>query len=107
MSRSTKKSSTVKKYSKSAAWLDPSIKLKPSDLAQSSLNMSVDEYPMILQFNNIQDNSAQVHSSVDIDQPLFQPSVKVIIFQDYAPFAIHEQKLYFRNNDSVCLHSFV
>ena len=92
-----------KKYSKNSSsnWLDPSSKLKPSDLSKSSVDVVMDDYPMIIEFNNIQDNTCQVHSSVDIDQPLFQPSPKVVVFEDYAPFAVHERKLYFRNNDSV------
>lgn len=44
---------------------------------------------------------AQTHSLVDIDQPLFQPSPKIVVFEDYAPFAVHEKKLFFRNNDGV------
>jgi len=92
-----------KKYSKliSTNWLDPSSKLKPSDLCKSSVDVVADDYPKIIEFNNIQDNTCQVHSNVDIDQPLFQPSPKVVVFEDYAPFAIHEKKLFFRNNDSV------
>ena len=82
-------------------WLDPSIKLKPSDLEKPSLNVSADDYPMIVEFNNLQDNSSQVRCTVDIDEPLFQPAPKVVIFKDYAPFATHEKKLFFRNNDSV------
>lgn len=96
-----KKTRKGDKYSKGATWLDPSVKLRPSDLALASVNVSADDYPMIEKFNNIQDNSAHVHSTVDVDQPLFQPSVKVIVFEDYAPFAVHEKKVYFRNNDSV------
>ena len=32
---------------------------------------------------------------------MFQPSPKIVVFDDYAPFAVHEKKLFFRNNDSV------
>ena len=97
----TSKKAVSKKYSNTATWLGPSVKLKPSDLAMSSVNVSAEDYPMIEKFNNLQDNSSQVHSTVDVDQPLFQPSVKVIVFEDYAPFAVHEKKVFFRNNDSV------
>jgi hydrocephalus-inducing protein len=92
-----------KKYAKTSAsnWLDPSSKLKPSDLCKSSVDVVADDYPRIIEFNNIKDNSCQVHSTVDIDQPLFQPSPKVVVFEDYAPFTSHEKKLFFRNNDSV------
>ena len=47
------------------------------------------------------DNTAQLQSSVKSDQPLFQASPNVVFFEDYAPFSIHEKRLYFRNNDSV------
>ena len=92
-----------KKYAKSTnlSWLDPSSKLKPSDLSKPSLDVVADDYPMIVEFNNMQDNTSQIHSTVDIDQPLFQPSPNVVVFEDYATFAVHEKKLYFRNNDSV------
>eukprot|EP00605_Chrysophyceae_sp_TOSAG23-4_P000636 GSChrysophyteH1.ASY1.ANO1.717.1 assembled CDS len=82
-------------------WLDPSAKLKPSDLEKPSLNVSADDYPLIIEFCNLQDNSSQIHSTVEIDRPLFKPAPKVVIFEDYAPFATHEKKLFFRNNDSV------
>lgn len=102
------KTSTLnyKKYSKHTAstWLDPSLKLKPSDLSKSSVDVVADDYPIIVEFNNIHDNTCQVHSTVDIDQPLFQPSPKVVVFEDYAPFAVHEKRIYFRNNDSVSLN---
>jgi len=92
-----------KKYTGNTAqnWLDPSAKLKPSDLEKPSLNVSADDYPLIIEFCNLQDNSNQIHTTVEIEQPLFQPAPKVVIFEDYAPFATHEKKLFFRNNDSV------
>jgi hypothetical protein len=91
-----KKYEKVTKYSR-----DPSLKLKPSDMSKSSLNIAGEDYPMIIEFVNILDNTSQIHSSVDIDQTLFEPSPNIIIFEDYAPFTIHEKKLYFRNRDSV------
>jgi hypothetical protein len=91
-----KKYDKVTKYSR-----DPNIKLKPSDLSQASVNISGEDYPMIIEFVNILDNTSQIHSTVDIEQPLFEPAPNIIIFEDYAPFAIHEKKLYFRNKDSV------
>ncbi len=86
---------------KSSGVVDPSRKLKPSELAVSSATFSSEDYPMIVKFNNLLDNSANLHSTVDIDHPLFEPSMKVVIFEDYAPFAVHEKKIFFRNNDSV------
>jgi hypothetical protein len=94
-----------KKYTKSAtSTFDPSVKLRPSDLCStSSLNIAVNDYPKIVEFNNIADNTAQVHSSVDIDHPLFQPSPNVLVFEDYSAFSVQEKKLFFRNNDSVSI----
>ena len=91
------------KYSKvsSMAYIDPSTRLKPSDLIKPALDVVADDYPMIIEFNNLQDNSSQIHCMVDIDQPLFQPSPKIVLFEDYTPFAVQEKKLFFRNNDSV------
>jgi hypothetical protein len=92
-----------KKYAKTLPqnWLDPSSKLKPSDFAKPSIDIFADDYPMIIEFNNMHDNTSQTHSTVDIDQPLFQPSPKIVVFEDYAPFVPVGRKIFFRNNDSV------
>ena len=91
-----------KKYAKgTSTWLDPTTKLKPSDLGQSVVNVVADDYPMIIEFVNMLDNTSQVKSAVDIDVPMFQVSPSVVVFEDYAPFAIHEKKIYFRNQDDV------
>ena len=86
----------------SQSWLDPIAKLKPSDLVKPSIDINADDYPMIIEFNNMADNTTYVHSVVDIDQPLFQPSPKIVLFEEYGPFTIVEKKIYFRNKDSVC-----
>jgi hypothetical protein len=110
MSRTLGKSNNIqltvpiyKKYAKSfpQTWTDPITKLKPSDLTKPSLNLVADDYPMIIEFNNMQDNTSQVHSTVDIDKPLFQPSPKILLIEEYEPFTAIEKKIYFRNNDSV------
>ena len=51
-----------KKYAKTAEnnWLDPSSRLKPSDLSKPALNLVADDYPMIIEFNNIQDNTGNI-----------------------------------------------
>eukprot|EP01038_Epipyxis_sp_PR26KG_P004323 gene4323-6124_t len=92
-----------KKYAKSFPqnWSDPTSKLKPSDLSKPSINLVADDYPKIVEFNNMADNTSQLNSTVDIDSPLFQPSPKIIVFEDYKPFAPIEKKLFFRNCDSV------
>lgn len=94
-----------KKYAKSLPqnWLDPKSRLKPSDLIKPAINLAADDYPMIVEFNNIQDNTSQIHCAVDVDQPLFQPSPKIMVFENYDPFTIIEKKLFFRNCDAVSL----
>lgn len=118
MSKAATKKTTDKvpvymKYANTVSqnWLDPASKLKPSDLAKPSIDIAADDYPMIIEFNNMADNTSYVHSVVDIDQPLFQPSPKIVVFEEYGPFNIVEKKIYFRNKDSVsccdrfsCLH---
>ena len=92
-----------KKYANNVPmhWLDPSVRLKPSDLAKPSIDIVASDYPKILKLNSMSDNTSQVHSTVDLDQPLFQPSPKIIVFEEYAPFTVIERKIFFRNNDSV------
>lgn len=93
------------KYSKNAAqrWLDPANKLKPSDLTKPSLDIDPDMYPLITNFNNMMDNTVQFHSTVDIDQPIFEPAPRIVLFEDYEAFSVVRKKLYFRNKDSVSL----
>ena len=99
----SKKLPTYLKYAKTAAqdWLDPGVKLRPSDLSKPSLDVNPDDYPLITHFNNIMDTTVQVHSTVDVDQPIFQPSPKIVVFEEYEPFATVKKKLFFRNIDSV------
>ena len=92
-----------KKYAKTLPtnWLDPSAKLKPSDFSKPSVDLFADDYPMIVDFVNMQDNTSQVSCTVDVDSPIFQPSPKIVVFEDYVPFTHIEKKIYFRNNDAV------
>jgi hypothetical protein len=85
----------------SQSWIDPAAKLKPSDLVKPSIDVVPDDYPMIIEFNKMADNTSYVHSVVDIDQPLFQPSPKIVVFEEYGPFTTVEKKIYFRNKDAV------
>jgi hypothetical protein len=57
--------------------------------------------PRIVELLNIEDNTTQVRSAVDIEQPLFQPFPAEVKYKDYAPFGVYEQTLFFRNNDHV------
>lgn len=99
----SKKQPIYLKYAKTASqdWLDPGVKLRPSDLSKPSLDVNPDDYPLITQFNNIMDTTVQAHSTVDIDTPIFQPSPKIVVFEDYEPFTTVKKKLFFRNLDSV------
>ena len=91
--------------------------LRPSELSKASI-VNPDDYPQIgifvIKYVNsfihlitklfiwsLVDYGKPMISSVNVDTPLFQASPTVITFQDYAPFAVHEKKLYFRNNDNV------
>ena len=98
----TMKGSLYRKYTKTARnELDPERKLKPSEFFTTLPNLNVDGYPKIVELNNIADSTADIRSTVDTDQPLFQTSPKVVIFDSYDPFSVVEKKLFFRNNDSV------
>ena len=98
----TAKDAVFRKYAKTSRNdIDPEKKLKPSEFYRTAQNLNIDEYPRIVEYNNMSDNTAQLHSTVRTDQPLFQSSPDVVVFEDYAPFSVQEKKLYFRNNDSV------
>jgi hypothetical protein len=98
----TGKDAAIRKYAKTSRNdKDPDKKMKPSEFYNSPQNLNLDDYPRIVELNNMADNTAQLQSSVKSDQPLFQASPNVVFFEDYAPFSIHEKRLYFRNNDSV------
>jgi len=43
----------------------------------------------------------QVQSSVDVDQPLFQPFPPEVVFHSYEPFGVYQAVLRLRNNDKV------
>ena len=91
-----------RKYAKIARNdVDPEKKMKPSEFFKAAPNFNLEGYPKIIELNNMADNTADIRSSVDTDQPLFQASPKVVIFDNYAPFSVVERKLFFRNNDSV------
>jgi hypothetical protein len=57
--------------------------------------------PRIIEFLNMENNTAQVNTIVDIDEPLFQPYPSMLCFDDYEPFGTYEKTLYMRNNDNV------
>ena len=57
--------------------------------------------PKIVEFLDLGRNSMQVNSTVDTDEPLFQPFPVELVFDEYTPCGVHQKTLYFRNNDSV------
>jgi len=57
--------------------------------------------PEIVEFLNLEDNTQNVNSIVDIDEPLFQPYPMQVIFREYEQFGTYKTQLYFRNNDAV------
>ena len=92
----------LKKYYSTSKSIDSSVsinsklhKLRPSELSRASM-INPDIYPMI-----IEPDTKALSTVGGSGAPLFQASPTVIIFQDYAPFAEHEKRLYFRNNDFV------
>jgi hypothetical protein len=105
MSIKSEKIPSYMKYAKGAAqsWLDPNGKLKPSDLSKPALDIDPEDYPLITKFNNIMDNTVQLHSTVDLDQPIFQPAPKIVLFDEYLGFTTVRKKLFFRNKDSVSI----
>jgi hypothetical protein len=61
------KSTLFRKYAKTTrADIDPYKKLKPSEFKRSDHYFNLDEYPKIIELNNMADNTAQVHSTVDM-----------------------------------------
>lgn len=59
------------------------------------------EGPKIIDFLNLEDNTTQVASSVDVNQPIFMPYPHCVKFVEYEAFGVYEQTLFFRNNDHV------
>ena len=47
--------------------------------------------PKIVDFLNLEDNTTQTNSAVDVDQPLFQPHPSLLQFVEYTAFGVYEQ----------------
>lgn len=73
---------------------------KANKIAQNSI-MKQNDKEKIVQFLNINDNSLQQKNKVNIDEPIFQPEPKVILFTDYEPLQLRTQILKLRNRDTV------
>ncbi|XP_078257666.1 hydrocephalus-inducing protein homolog [Rhinoraja longicauda] len=57
--------------------------------------------PRIVELLDMTDTTLQKYSSIDADQPLFQPFPSEIFFQNYKPCEIYEVPLNLRNHDQV------
>lgn len=77
-----------------------SFESKANIRAQNSIK-KMHEKEKIIQFLNIADNSLQPKNAVHIDEPIFQPEPKVILFTDYEPLQLRTQILKLRNRDIV------
>lgn len=98
----TNKAAVIRKYNRTSRDdIDPLKKMRPSEFYGTPPNLNLDDYPKIVELNIMSESTAQLQSSVAASKPLFQSSSKAIVFEDYAPFSVHEKKLFFRNNDSV------
>lgn len=103
----TNKAPNIRKYNRTSRnVIDPLRKMKPSEFYETPPSLNLDDYPKIVELNIIPESTAQLQSSVVASKPLFQSSLKAVVFENYAPFSEHEKKLFFRNNDSVGYSSF-
>ena len=78
-------------------------KLRPSDLSKPNIDINKDDYPKIVKFYNLKDQTSKTFSIVPIDKPLFQSSQSVIIFENYESFSTQKKEICFRNSDKVRL----
>ncbi len=82
-------------------------RIRPSDLilevtrGGGGLGADACATPRIVEFLNLEDNTAAVTSTVRLDEPLFQPHPSRVVFEGYEAFGQQQKVLCFRNNDSV------
>ncbi|CAN0220300.1 unnamed protein product, partial [Hapterophycus canaliculatus] len=82
-------------------------RIRPSDLilevtrGGGGLGLEACATPRIVEFLNLEDNTAAVTSTVRLDEPLFQPHPSRVVFEGYEAFGQRQKVLCFRNNDSV------
>lgn len=57
--------------------------------------------PKIIEFLDLTEFSHYKESTVDIDEPVFQPYPSRLVFQNYKPYETYEIPLVLRNNDKV------
>ena len=68
---------------------------------QKLANMHTMSVPRKLELLDMSETSHQKHSTVSIDDPMFQPFPSEVWFQNYTPFETYEVPLVLRNNDKV------
>ena len=64
-------------------------------------NMTEMRVPRIIEFLDLAEFSHNKQSTVDTNEPLFQPYPSEIVFQKYKPYEVYEIPLVLRNNDQV------
>ena len=73
------------------------MKPKRNESKRKDKNKSIN----IIQFLNIADNSLHPKCAVSVDEPIFQPEPRQILFEDYEPLQILTKVLKLRNRDKV------
>ena len=72
------------------------VKQRPSALLSAlvggtATSPAPPDAPKIVDFLNLEDNTTQTNSAVNVDQPLFQPYPSLLQFVEYAAFGVYEQ----------------
>ncbi|XP_072551301.1 hydrocephalus-inducing protein homolog [Salminus brasiliensis] len=83
--------------------LSPSVYAhEMSQTTEERLASTYEMYPpRILELLDMSETTHQKFSSLDVDQPLFQPYPSEIVFQNYMPSEMYEVPLVLRNNDKI------
>lgn len=93
------------KYSKTLTkheiWHNRKNKLTPSQFQKSFLSIVSDKDPKIVESLDLRSSTHETKSMVSTEEPIFQPSPRVLVFQEWQAFSIIEKKIFFRNNDKV------
>ncbi|XP_072135349.1 hydrocephalus-inducing protein homolog isoform X2 [Mobula birostris] len=91
-----KKKMTNPKLTPSAFMREMSLDTKQKLAATREMHL-----PPIVELLDVTDTALQKYSSLDTDQPLFQPFPSEITFQNYKPGEVYEVPLSLRNYDQV------
>ncbi|XP_049339422.1 hydrocephalus-inducing protein homolog isoform X2 [Astyanax mexicanus] len=84
-------------------WLSPSVYAQ--EMSQTTEERLANTYemhpPRILELLDMSITTHQKFSSLDVDQPLFQPYPSEIVFQNFLPSEMYKVPLVLRNNDKI------